>query len=87
MPDFGVKQQIRALLGGSPRCRMHALPHVAKLMLGERRAMRWVFRLTFPSPGEDQVKTAARTALKPMSTTLEPERRLLDKIAKAQPFL
>jgi len=87
MPDFGVKQQIRALLGSSPRCRMQALPHVTKRMLGEHRAMRWVFRLTSPSPGEDQVKTAARTALKATSTTLEPERRLLGKIAKAQLFL
>jgi hypothetical protein len=43
MPHFGVKQQIRALLGSSPTCQMQALPHLTELMLGERRAMRWVF--------------------------------------------
>jgi hypothetical protein len=43
MPHFGVTQQIRALLGGSPRCHTHALPRLTKRMLGEHRAMRWVF--------------------------------------------
>jgi hypothetical protein len=43
MPHFGAKQQIGALIGSSPRCHMHALPRLANRMLGEHRAMRWVF--------------------------------------------
>jgi hypothetical protein len=45
MPHFGVRQQIRALLGCSPICRAQALPHLARIMLGERRAVRRVFAL------------------------------------------
>ena len=45
MPYFGVKQQIRALLGCSPICRVQASPHLTKIMLGEHRAVRRVFAL------------------------------------------
>jgi hypothetical protein len=43
MPYFGVKQQTRALLGCSPICRVQALPHLTKMMLGEHPAIRRVF--------------------------------------------
>jgi len=43
MPYLGVKQQIEVLLGSSPTCRRQALPTLTKLMLGEHRAVRWIF--------------------------------------------